>query len=159
MLSEGLYKVKVVKKRDSWGLSKTRNGSMQLHLQIEVREAADEDAEPIDQEVAAKDGYPSRTIFLYITPKTWERTLRELKHIGYPHPKLIPAALNPGTEKSFAFDEVDFLAECRHETYNQKDREQWSIYVPRVGAMSEEDVAQFESLFGEEPSGASAPLS
>ena len=167
MIQEGIYKARIRNKKDSYGLGKNAKGTNQFVLSFDVI-ANYEDGEDIPEN--GDDGKPlekpQRVAILYITQATWERTLRELQSIGYPHKKLIPRALNPGNEPegeapgSFDFAGREFLAQVKHEEYNNKMRERWSIYRPRVGPMTDEDVSQFESQFGEEPAAGptNAPL-
>jgi hypothetical protein len=153
MISEGLYKVAVHKGRDAWGLSKSSKGTLQFPLVVDVLEAASEDAEEIEKqdEKGKPLDPPQRTIFMYVSTQTWERTLRELQQIGYPHKKLIPQALSVGNDQSFDFGGIEFTAQCKHEEYKGKPKERWQVYRPKGVAMTDEDLSQFESTFGNEP--------
>lgn len=150
MVPTGLYKAKPL----SWGVGKSSKGNFQFSIRCRIEEVCRDTVDPKAGFEVLRDanGDPEpliRTTYLPITPKTKERTLAELKAIGYPSPQLNLEYLEPGNEKSHDFSKAVVLLECAHEEWNDKPVERWNIARQMKAQLTLEDRDQFNTLFGE----------
>lgn len=142
MIAEGIYRAKVLNKKDSWGLTKAKTGNYQFFIKVQVTGKHSEDAEEIDESA----GPLVRTLYLPITDKTKDRVLGELKTIGYDRPTLQSKAIVPGSSESLNFADRECLVRCEHNDYNNKVSEKWNLHRERE-KLPEEDLSQFDSMF------------
>ncbi len=142
MIAEGLYKAKILSKKDSWGLTKAKTGNFQFFLKVQVTGPAEEGAQEIDESAGAC----VRTIFMPITAKTTDRVLGDLKSIGYDRPSLKGSVLTPGNPESFSFADRELLVKCEHNDYNNRVSEKWQLHKERE-KLGGEDLSQFDSMF------------
>lgn len=146
MIEEGIYKARILNKKDAWGVTKAKSGNFQFFVKIKVLAPVD-DGQEIDQEA----GDLVRTIFMPITDKTRARVLGDLKSAGYDRPTLLAKALQPGFEESHNFADRDVLVKCEHDEswppQNPKPREKWQLYKERE-KLADEDLSQFDSVHG-----------
>lgn len=156
LTEEGVYKAQVL----SWGLGKAATGTFQFSLSVKVVAKAIEDDPSVGlEELTAirrdDDGNDTevpapikRTVFLYLSPKTKDRTLAALKSLGYPHDTLKAEALNAGNVDSHDFAKSPIFVECHHEEYRGKDKEKWELARQPRKELDRESLDQFNNLFG-----------
>ena len=148
MIEEGIYKARVLGKKDAWGVTKAKSGNFQFFIKVKVIEPVDE-----GQDIDAEAGDLVRTIFMPITDKTRTRVLGDLKSVGYDRPTLLAKALQPGFEESFDFGNRDVMVKCEHDEswppQAPKPREKWQLYKERE-KLADEDLSQFDSVHGVE---------
>lgn len=146
MTPEGLYRGKITNQ----GLGKANTGTYQFQLGILVTEVA-KDHDDVSAGFKPLDKPIKKTIFLPITQNTKQGVLADLQFLGYDRKTISSAALIPGSPASFEFKDKVAVVQCRHDSWNGKDREKWSICRRKAAAaMSREDVTQFDALFANE---------
>tara|TARA_R110000803_G_scaffold205530_2_gene272256 strand:+ start:4669 stop:5379 length:711 start_codon:yes stop_codon:yes gene_type:complete len=90
-----------------------------------------------------------RTVYLYITTKTADFVIRDLRNLGYRSDGF--SALAPGSpnHESLVGKETEFI--CTHESYKGESRERWSVGFerkPLESKMDAKEMKQLDAMFG-----------
>lgn len=151
--SEGNYWVKCVSQ--AMGASKNK-GTPQFSLRVAIAGKVNPLA-PTGDLIAVESG--ERTLYMYITEGTAERLCEDLQRIGFDKDSF--KFLNPANENFHNFCGVEFEAYCKHEEYEGKTNEKWSIAFDRNAATAEpledKEVRKLDNLFGKFLKKKSAP--
>lgn len=121
MYSEGLFKCKAT----AWGLTETSNGHPKFGMNFDVIGHIDSnrsDASPLPCE----PGTGRWTITVTDNSADW--LIQTVQHLGYDRDDLL--GLDPDSDNAFNFEGVDFIAKCKHEEYQGRQQEKWSVVLP-----------------------------
>jgi hypothetical protein len=130
---EGLYKCRITQQALVDGEKKSDGKETAPSVQITVLPIGFYDSQGNYQE---HDFGWERTIYLYLTPETvgtdpakpgW--VLETLRYLGFNGASF--ALLDPTTEAGCDFRDKEVDCLCRHDEYQGKQREKWSIFRPR----------------------------
>jgi len=106
----------------------------------------------------------NRTYYRAITPKTIDWLLADLKQVGFDQPGL--EYLDPETPGAANLFDREIDVVCKHEPYQGRPIETWSIYheprrkrIPRdeLARLDAQFAEQIKRVFGSSPSAAPAP--
>lgn len=151
MYDAGKYWCKVTNQQ----LGKTNTGKSQFVLSFDVQGKVNQSDPEGDLEPC--DNY-ERSIFRTITPKTVEWLFDDIEHLcergeiefaldGFEF-------LNPATDGYLDLTGVEFEAECKHETYENKPKERWSISTGggglSVDPLDDKGVRELNAMFGKQ---------
>jgi len=132
------------------GESKAKEGESQgsrfVALGFQVRGKVNA-ADPEGHLLACPAG--ERTVFLYLTEKSIERTIDELRSLGFDKDSF--KFLLPETPGYVNLNGVECALQCRHETYQGKTKDKWSIAGgggPNIKALDTAGVRQLDALYG-----------
>jgi hypothetical protein len=96
------------------------------------------------------DAEYERTLYLYLTEKTKDFTLEKLKVLGFNKSSLKFLSPDVSGYVNFVGNVVPLY--CKHEEYNGKMREKWSISTPReekpIEPIKSQDLSKLDALFG-----------
>lgn len=149
MYDEGRFRVRIVDQQ--FGENKKGNPELQLIAQpIGYYNQGDEEFTP------AYFQWP-RTIFLTLTEGTlgtpdnpgW--VMQTLKFLGFSGTSF--SALDPNADNAHKFAGLEVDALCKHDEYDGKTREKWSILKPggsrpQIGKIEKKSVRQLDAKFG-----------
>lgn len=153
--AEGRYFVKVL--AQAMGKSKNK-GTPEFSLRFMVLGMVD--PENPDGDLIGCSKF-ERTMYMYITDKTAERLCEDLQRIGFEKDSF--KFLNPDQIGFHDFKDSEFEAFCKHELYEGKAQEKWSIAFagarPLVAAQPLDDkgIRELDNLFGKHLKKAAKP--
>ncbi len=89
-----------------------------------------------------------RTIYRYITDKTIDYFVADLKALGYDRDQFDD--LDPNSPNAFNFEGAEIEARCKFEDYKGESKEKWELALVKNVAkpMEEGGVANLNALFG-----------
>lgn len=93
-----------------------------------------------------------RTIYLYITDKTVDRVIEDLKALGYDKPAF--RFLDPETPGFVDLSGREIGLYCTHEEYDGKFREKWGIHRdgagPKIEPLDQKGLKALDNLFNKQ---------
>ena len=148
---QGRYRGRVTKQ--AIGETKTEQPQFVLSFQV-IAQYFGEDLENVAQVY-------ERSMFRVINGNTIQYVTQDLEQLGYPHDSF--RFLSPDTPNfhNFAGHEFDFV--CKHETYQGKESEKWSLARDGEGfevkPLATDKMRKLDALFGKQlKGGASTPV-
>ena len=92
-----------------------------------------------------------RTVFLYLTEKTVERSIEELRSLGFDKDSF--RYLLPEVAGYVNLAGTEVALQCRHDTYQGDTKEKWSLAFqgggpPNIKPLNQAGVRQLDALFG-----------
>lgn len=135
----GKYMVRVI----AQGFSEAKTGTIQFFFKFVPQCLVSEEGE----KVSCADY--ERTCFMALTDKTIDFSVRNLRAIGFDGVSF--EDLEPDRAGHFSFVGTDVEMECKHESYEGREREKWQL--PMSGGSSVEHVPgvgkRLDALFGD----------
>jgi len=142
MFEPGLYRARLL----SHTLGENDKGTLELRLPFNVLGVYDEAGE-----LQESEDRPERTLYLYLTPATIGtaeqpgHAARQLHQLGFDDEILDRLDHNRPDAHDFVGQEVDLV--CKHEDYNGKTKERWSLKGERR-ELAAADKSAFAALNG-----------
>jgi hypothetical protein len=124
-LNEGTYMVRVVGQE----VRESKGGSLYFSLKVEVLDTG-----------------KNRFIPFYFSEKTAERSLSDLKELGFDKPGF--QYLDPSIEGFHDFAGVEFEAYCKHEEYQGEAKEKWQKSFYKSEPADKDKLRSLNSMFG-----------
>lgn len=131
----------------SFGKSKNK-GTPQFSITFDIKGAVDP-SNPEGELLRCEEG--QRTVFWYLTEGTMPYVLEDLERLGFNKPSL--RFLDANVNGYFDFAGIEQELYCKHEAYEGKRKEKWSLSNPRAGTIEAEplesnEVRKLDALFG-----------
>jgi hypothetical protein len=126
------------------GLSEAGTGTAQFLLRVKVLGEVTGD----DGSYQPSDRQYERSIYMALTEKTRDFVVDNLKLLGFDGSSMAQLDLSHPKAVSFVGKQVDLW--CKHDAYNGKTSEKWSLAMPRkeMESLDAKKMRQLDSLFG-----------
>jgi hypothetical protein len=139
MYDEGIYRVRALR----WGYKESTKGFDQFEMTFEVLGEVDRNnlegpARPCESGV--------RNWSITLTGESNGRWLKDaVVRLGYDGEDML--GLDPNFDGAFNFTDVEFLATCKHSSYNERIKEEWKVLQPGK-SLAKERLQDLNERFG-----------
>ncbi len=135
MYEQGQYHCEVT----SQGFSESQSGTPFFFLKVEPDSYIEAGGE-----VRPVHDVAERTVYMYLTDKTNDRVIGQLRELGFDGSSF--RELEPGGGYSFVGDTI--ILRCEHDVYENKRREKWDIPFSGGAEQTEGVARRLDRLFG-----------